>query len=197
MFTSRAEYRLSLRADNADQRLTALGIKINLVKKEREKYFIDKQKKITQVLNDLNKFKITPNEAAKHDIKIAKDGIKRTALQVLGHKNVDMHKIRSIWTTIAYNGHGIDTQLEIDAHYSGYVPQQSQDIKSFKKDEQILIPKDINYDSFSSLSNEIKFKLNLVRPATLGQAIRIDGVTPAAILIILGYIKRAKHQKLA
>jgi tRNA uridine 5-carboxymethylaminomethyl modification enzyme len=197
MFTSRAEYRLSLRADNADQRLTALGIKINLVKKEREKYFIDKQKKITQVLNDLNKFKITPNEAAKHDIKIAKDGIKRTALQVLGHKNVDMHKIRSIWTTIAYNGHGIDSQVEIDAHYSGYLPQQSQDIKSFKKDEQILIPKDINYDSFSSLSNEIKFKLNLVRPATLGQAIRIDGVTPAAILIILGYIKRAKHQKLA
>ena len=197
MFTSRAEYRLSLRADNADQRLTALGIKINLVKKEREKYFIDKQKKITQVLNDLNKFKITPNEAAKHDIKIAKDGIKRTALQVLGHKNVDMHKIRSIWTTIAYNGHSIDSQVEIDAHYSGYLPQQSQDIKSFKKDEQILIPKDINYDSFSSLSNEIKFKLNLVRPATLGQAIRIDGVTPAAILIILGYIKRAKYQKLA
>ena len=194
MFTSRAEYRLSLRADNADQRLTPIGIKINLVKKNRKNIFILKQKQINQVMVDLKKFKISPNAASKHSIKIAMDGVKRSAIQILGHKGVDMKKIRSIWPEITQNGHAVDKQVEIDAHYSGYLFRQSHDIESFKKDEGIVIPKDINYNSLSGLSNEVKFKLIKIRPRTLGQALRIDGITPAAVIILLGYIKKKKFK---
>jgi tRNA uridine 5-carboxymethylaminomethyl modification enzyme len=194
MFTSRAEYRLSLRADNADQRLTLRGIKINLVKDLRKKIFLDKNKKLTQVINDLGKFKISPNAASKHSIKIAMDGVKRTALQVLGHKGVTMKKIRTIWPAITQNGQCIDSQVEIDAHYSGYLIKQTHDIAAFKKDEGIMIPEEIDYNKFSSLSNEIKSKLSLIRPSTLGQALRIDGVTPAAAIILLSHIKKMKFK---
>ena len=195
MFTSRAEYRLSLRADNADQRLTPLGIKIGLVNKSRSEVFNYKQKKIIQVTNELVSKSISPNEAAKHAIRISMDGVKRNALQVLALKDVDMKKIRSVWPDLTQNGQLIDRQVEIDAHYSGYLSRQTNDIASFKKDENILIPADFDYDSFSSLSNEVKSKLKLIKPRTLGQALRIDGITPAAALIILGFIKRSKKIK--
>ena len=194
MFTSRAEYRLSLRADNADQRLTPIGIKLNLVKNNREKIFLIKQKKIQQITKELKNVLITPNAAQKYSINIAKDGVKRSALQVLGLKGVDMKKIREVWPQIAQNGQTIDNQVEINAHYSGYLIRQSHDIAAFKKDENILIPQDINYDSFSGLSNEIKSKLIEIRPKTLGQALRIDGVTPAAAIILLSFIKRSKFK---
>ena len=195
MFTSRAEYRLSLRADNADQRLTPLGIKIGLVNKSRSEVFNYKQKKIIQVTSELLSKLISPNEAAKHAIRISMDGVKRNALQVLALKDVDMQKIRSVWPDLTQNGQLIDRQVEIDAHYSGYLSRQENDIASFKKDENILIPVDFDYDSFSSLSNEVKSKLKLIKPRTLGQALRIDGITPAAALIILGFIKRSKKIK--
>ena len=197
MFTSRAEYRLSLRADNADQRLTPLGIKINLVSKVRKIKFLDKQKKLTHVVDALKNNLISPNSAAKHSIKIAKDGVKRSGLEVLSLKNVDLNKLRTIWANIPQYGDLIDKQVEIDAHYSGYLNRQSHDIKAFKKDEGIIIPEGIKYDSFSGLSNEIKSKLNEIRPKTLGQALRIDGVTPAAAIILLGYIKKLKMTKSA
>ena len=197
MFTSRAEYRLSLRADNADQRLTPLGIKIDLVKKFREEKFKDKQKKLIQVTDALRSNLISPNAAAKHSIKIAMDGVKRSGLEVLSLKNVNLNKLRSIWANIPQYGVSIDKQVEIDAHYSGYLTRQSHDIKAFKKDEGILIPEGIKYDSFSGLSNEIKSKLKKIRPKTLGQALRIDGVTPAAAITLLGYIKKLKIRKSA
>ncbi len=195
MFTSRAEYRLSLRSDNADQRLTPYGVKIGLVGNKRAKIFDNKQKKIFKVLNDLKKFSMSPNEAEKYSIKIAKDGVKRSALQILGLKGVNLTKLRSIWSKISYFGHSIDEQVEIDAHYSGYLNKQQQDIKAFKKDEQILIPDDIDYNAFSGLSNEIKSKLNQIRPNTLGQALRIDGMTPAAGILILSSIKKERKKK--
>ena len=145
--------------------------------------------------NELVSKSISPNEAAKHAIRISMDGVKRNALQVLALKDVDMQKIRSVWPDLTQNGQLIDRQVEIDAHYSGYLSRQENDIASFKKDENILIPADLDYDCFSSLSNEVKSKLKLIKPRTLGQALRIDGITPAAAILLLGFIKRSKKIK--
>ena len=194
MFTSRAEYRLTLRADNADQRLTPIGIKKNIVKTKRANLFFDKQKKLVQVIDDLKSRTLTPNSAEKFSIKISKDGVRRSAFNILGQRSVTMKQIRSIWPEITQNGHPIDNQVEIDAHYAGYLKRQSHDIRAFKKDEKIGIPESIDYDSLSGLSNEIKSKLKTIKPKTLGQALRIDGVTPAAAILLLGHIKRSKFK---
>ena len=194
MFTSRAEYRLSLRADNADQRLTPLGIKINLVKKNRTKIFLEKQKKLNIVYNAVQSKLITPNDAAKHSIKIAMDGVKRTGIELLSQNNVTLEKLRKIWVNIPQFDKIIDEQVEIDAHYSGYMKRQTHDIAAFKKDEKISIPDNIDYESFSGLSNEVKSKLKLIRPRTLGQALRIDGVTPAAAILLLAFVKKSRYK---
>jgi len=194
MFTSRAEYRLSLRADNADQRLTPLGIKINLVKKIRENFFLDKQKKLISVYDALQSNSISPNVAAKHSVKIAMDGVLRTGVEVLSQKGVTLSKLRKIWENIPQYELYVDEQVEIDAHYSSYLKKQSHDIEAFKKDESISIPDDIDYEIFSGLSNEIKYKLKLIKPRTLGQALRIDGVTPAAAVILLAFIKKSRYK---
>ena len=125
------------------------------------------------------------------------DGVKRSALEVIGQRNINMAKIRQIFPSIPENNKALDKQVEIDAHYLGYLSRQSHDIASFKKDEAITIPEDFNYDSLSGLSNEIKSKLNKIRPNTLGQALRIDGVTPAAAILILSHIKKARNRATA
>ena len=194
MFTSRAEYRLTLRADNADQRLSPLGININLLQQDRKNIYLDKEKKLIQLTKSLKSSLLSPNEAKKFSIKIAMDGVKRTALEIIGQRNVNMAKIRQIFTSIPKYNRELDKQVEIDAHYLGYLRRQSQDIESFKKDESINIPVHFNYDSLSGLSNEIKTKLNKIRPTTLGQALRIDGVTPAAAVLILSHLKKTKRR---
>ncbi len=197
MFTSRAEYRLTLRADNADQRLTDLGINLNLIGSERKEIFSEKKKKISSLNNFLESNFLTPNQAKKYDIKIAMDGVKRSCLEVMAQRKVNIAKIRQIFSDIPAFPGPIEKQVVTDAHYMGYLKRQERDIKSFKKDESVIIPKDINYENLSGLSNEVKSKLISIRPKTLGQAIRIDGITPAAIIILLSHIKKSKFKATA
>ena len=194
MFTSRAEYRLSLRADNADSRLTQIGINIGLVQAPRTSIYTKKINKIKELSNSLKSLKISPNDAEKFNIKIAKDGIKRSAFEVLSREGVNFKKIRSIWEKIPKASRKEEEQIEISAHYSGYLEKQEADIVAFRKDENLIIPEDVDYTKLSGLSNEVKSKFKLIRPKTLGQALRIDGITPAAAYILLSYVKKGSKK---
>ena len=197
MFTSRAEYRLTLRADNADLRLTAKGINIGVISKERTKIFNEKSSNLNKISVKMQNFTISPSKIANFGVNIAKDGISRSAEQILSQKDVNMSKIREIWPEITYVSKEIDDQLEINAHYRGYLKKQNADILAFKRDENLKIPINVNYDDLSGLSNEVKSKFKQIRPKTMGQALRIDGITPAAAYILLSHLKRRSIKHIA
>ena len=196
MFTSRAEYRLSLRADNADARLTQIGINIGVVHHSRSRIFTKKLNKIKELSNSLKTLNISPNQSEKFGVRIAKDGVRRSAFEILSRDGVTFNKLREIWNEIPIASRDEEEQIEISAHYSGYLDKQKSDIIAFRKDESLKIPESIDYNKLSGLSNEVKSKFKLIKPKTLGQALRIDGITPAAAYILLAHVKKGykKHK---
>ena len=192
MFTSRSEYRLSLRADNADIRLTGKGREHGLISGKRWGIFEKKYNAITVSRETLKAKNLTPTEAKRHGISLNQDGIRRSAYELLTYQ-LDGELLRKIWPEMAGMGDEVLEQLQIESLYSSYLEQQRLDIQAFKKEEEMTIPHGLNYDGLPSLSTEVKVKLKRVLPMTIGQASRIPGVTPAAIIALIAYIKKGGH----
>jgi tRNA uridine 5-carboxymethylaminomethyl modification enzyme len=194
MFTSRAEYRLSLRADNADQRLTPKGIKLGLVGSQRENAFREKLT-ILDHARDLSKqLSVTSSQALKLGLKVNQDGQKRTALALIGMVEVGLDQVAKIWPEIAGLPPFAQEALEADALYAGYMDRQTTEIASLRREEESLLPADMDYFAVPSLSIELRQKLNRFRPQTLAQASRIDGMTPAGLACLLAYVQRPKRE---
>src|SRR5690348_9491369 len=192
MFTSRAEYRLTLRADNADQRLTPVGIEAGCVGSVRADTFHVKRHRIETTRSRMNALTLTPNEARDHGVTINLDGRRRTAMEVLAYAGVDFGKLASIWPELSGTPRDVAEQTEIDAAYAGYLSRQAADIAAFRRDENLQIPSDLDYGALRGLSNEVVQKLETARPRTLGQASRIDGITPAALTLVLAHLHRRR-----
>lgn len=194
MFTSRAEYRLTLRADNADQRLTPLGLSLGLVGRDREAVFSIKMQMLDAARVLVRGLTLTPNEAAKYGLQVNRDGVRRSAFDLLAHPDITIDRLIAIWPELASFGAAVAEQLEIDAKYAVYLDRQAHDIEAIQRDERVAIPADFDYAELSGLSNEMRQKLEAVRPGTIGQAGRIEGVTPAALTLILGFLRRGQRR---
>ena len=190
MFTSRAEYRLTLRADNADQRLTPIGIRLGCVGRARERRSTAKLAALTEARQRLMALRMTPRALQRHGVAVNEDGIPRSAAELLAHPGIDLARLAQVWPELAAIAPAIAEQLEIDARYAGYLERQERDIAAFRRDEALLLPQDLDYASVGSLSREICDKLAAARPATLGAAARISGVTSAALVALLKHVKR-------
>lgn len=190
MFTSRAEYRLVLRADNADQRLTPLGLDRGCVGVERAARFNAKQKELEETKARLESLSATPNDLVGRGIAVSKDGVRRSALRLLAYPGVSFDTLRELWPELGAVRADVSGQLEIEAHYTGYLSRQEADIKAFRRDEALILPPELDYTAVGGLSSEMREKLTRSRPETLGAAARIAGVTPAALTALLRYVRR-------
>ncbi len=197
MFTSRSEYRLLLRSDNADQRITPLGIKVGCVSNYRKNEFYKKIQKLDGGFETVKKLTISPNQLQKKNIKIKLDGKKRSVMDLLSYKTISFKDIEKIWPETKSIDPEVKEQIEIESIYSSYLSRQRADIEDFKKEEGLIIPKKTNYKEVGSLSNEIVEKLSKTKPPTLGAASRISGVTPAALIAIMRFLKKQKNKKAA
>ena len=194
MFTSRAEYRLQLRADNADQRLTPLGGAVGCVGSLRQNKFAAKKRQLDRALKLAHELKETPNILAQKGFKVNQDGVRRSAIDMLGYPHVTVHRLLPLWPDLGDFSPDIIEQLEIAGCYAGYMERQATDIRAFRSDESLKLPDDLDYANIGGLSTEIVSKLIETKPATLGQAARISGVTPAALTALLGYVRRVARQ---
>jgi tRNA uridine 5-carboxymethylaminomethyl modification enzyme len=190
MFTSRAEYRLHLRQDNADQRLTERGAAMGCVGAERLAAFRAKKADIDAARILLQGLNATPNELRGQGLNINLDGVRRSALELLAYQELDLDRLAAIWPEIGGLSPIAREQMEIEGQYAGYLKRQEADIRAFRRDEDLRLPADLDYAAIPSLSAEVRQKLLAARPATLGAAGRISGVTPAALTILLKYVKR-------
>jgi tRNA uridine 5-carboxymethylaminomethyl modification enzyme len=195
MFTSRAEYRLRLRADNADQRLTDKAIKLGLAGFERVKTWQSKARDLNSARALAQSLSATPNTLEKHNIHMSMDGVRRSVHELLRYPNIGWAELEGIWPELSSISPLIREQIEIDAVYSGYLVRHDADVIAYRKDEQLALPTDLDYALIGSLSTEIRQKLEQARPQTLGAAARIPGVTPAAIVSLLRFVKRKDHKR--
>ncbi len=197
MFTSRAEYRLKLRADNADQRLTPLGEQVGCIGAERRTAFGAKSNALQEASRMFETLSLTPTEAVRAGLSVNQDGRRRSAFELLSYPGIDLTALEGVWPEISDISPEIGGQIETDARYSVYLKRQEADIAAFRKDEAATIPRDIDYEVISGLSNEVRQKLTAQKPATVGQASRIDGITPAALMLLAAHVKKAPARKSA
>jgi tRNA uridine 5-carboxymethylaminomethyl modification enzyme len=197
MFTSRAEYRLTLRADNADQRLTPIGLRNGAVGRERARVFSAKMAALDTARQLAAELRMSPTALRRRGIAVNADGVARSAAELLARPGIDVARLAAIWPELGGIAPDISEQLEIDARYAGYLDRQARDIAAFRRDEALILPDDIDYSAVGSLSTEIRGKLATARPATLGAAARISGVTPAALVALLQYVKRGPEPRAA
>jgi tRNA uridine 5-carboxymethylaminomethyl modification enzyme len=194
MFTSRAEYRLSLRADNADQRLTGKGIAVGCVSPTRRAQFEKKMEAIANARALVSERSLSPSEAGKHGLVVNKDGVRRTGFDLLSYPDVSWERLATIWPELQNAPKAIAEQIEIDAKYAVYLDRQKRDVQTFRREENAAIPDGLDYGAMSGLSNELRARLTSVRPATIGQASRIEGMTPAALSLVVAHIQRKAAQ---
>jgi tRNA uridine 5-carboxymethylaminomethyl modification enzyme len=193
MFTSRAEYRLTLRADNADQRLTHKGIAIGCVGPTRQRRHAEKMAALAQAHAYAHSVSVTPTQANRQGLALNQDGQRRSGFELLSYPNIGVRELARLWPGFEQIAPKIAEQLEIDAKYAVYLDRQVADIVAFRRDEGLELPEEIDYALLGGLSNEIKQKLQAVRPRTIGQAGRIDGMTPVALTLLLAHIRRNRR----
>ena len=197
MFTSRAEFRLKLRADNADQRLTPLGIDLGCIGSNRRSAYAAKAAALAEGLAQLSSRHLTPTEAAQHGLQVNRDGRRRTAFELLAFPGVDLARLSAVWPELSAFDPRITAQLEVDARYRAYVERQEEDVAALRRDEAVAIPVNFDYGAVPSLSSEVCQRLTRARPATIAQAARLEGMTPAALLILLARVKAASGARRA
>jgi tRNA uridine 5-carboxymethylaminomethyl modification enzyme len=190
MFTSRAEFRLTLRADNADQRLTAKGVALGVVGPERAAAYAAKAQALADARSEAAALTLTPQEAAKAGLPVKADGHRRNVMELLAYPTIGFDDLSGIWPQLAGWLPAVREQVEIDAAYAGYLDRQAADVVAFRRDEDLRLPAELDYAAIGGLSNEVRQKLSAVRPLTLGQAARIEGVTPGALTALLAYVRR-------
>jgi len=197
MFTSRAEYRLSLRADNADQRLTPLGLRLGCVGEARRRAYLAKAAALSTSRALVRRLRLSPTAARQHGLPVNLDGQSRSAHDLLAYPEIDCRRLATVWPGLGALPPEVAEQLEIDARYDGYLARQDADIAAYRRDDGLELPQTLDYDSIASLSSEARAKLKTHRPVTLGAAGRIPGITPAALTALLGHVRKSGRQSAA